>query len=327
MPNYITHALCANDILQELKHESLKIVIEKNPQVYAMGSSGPDFLFYYRTFPWLDQSQNKEVHNIGQVVHVEKVNEFYRNFVNYILEEKDQEVKEIEIAYLAGHLMHYALDTSAHPFVFFHSGEMKGASKYWHYRLESMIDTVMVKQVKKLDLAHIDAVGMVNSTLKVRKILSKIYRDVVNDVYGLDFDLSIYEECYETMPQVVKLLFDPHNLKFSWIQAGEKLAQQEWNFSSHMVIGKIDTEHDVLNLKKLPWNHPSDEQDVSNESFVELYQKAILRGLAILYALSDVLYHQGSKTKLLKVIGNLSYDTGKENAAKMQYYGSIYENN
>ena len=107
---------------------------------------------------------------------------------------------------------------------------MKGETKYWHYRLESMIDTVMVKQIKELDLAHVDAVGMVSSTYKVRKILSAFYAQTVKEVYGIDLDHSVYEECFETTPKVVKWLFDPHNLKFAWIQAGERASKNDWLF-------------------------------------------------------------------------------------------------
>lgn len=325
MPNYITHALCANDALQSLKAEKLKSTIQKYPQVYALGSSGPDFLFYYRTLPWSDQSNNKEVHNIGNLVHSERINEFYKEAVLNVLNELDEEKKAIKLSYIAGHLMHYALDTNAHPFVFFHSGEMKGKTKYWHYRLESMIDTVMVKQIKKMDLAHVDALGFVSSNEKVRKILSNYYASIVNTVYGLDIETSIYEECFETTPKVVKLLFDPHNLKYAWIQAMEKASNKDWFFSSHMVTSKVDKVHDVLNLKHQVWNHPSYENEVSTESFVDLYNKAILKGQAILYALNEVIYEKGSMNHLLNIIGDLSYDTGKKDAAVMQYYGSIYE--
>ena len=233
MPNYITHALCANDILQDLQSKKLVSLIQKYPQVYALGSSGPDFLFYYRTFPWQDQSNNKTVHNVGNIVHSEKINDFYKEAIRFCMHETNEEKRNIQLVYLAGHLMHYALDTSAHPFVFFHSGEMKGETKYWHYRLESMIDTVMLKQIKQLDIAHVDAVGLVESSLKVRKVLSAFYAQVVKVVYGIDLDKSVYEECFETTPKVVKWLFDPHNLKFAWIQAGEKASKNDWKFSSH----------------------------------------------------------------------------------------------
>ncbi len=325
MPNYITHALCANDILQDLNSNKMVQLIQKYPQVYALGSSGPDFLFYYRTFPWQDQSQNKTVHNVGNIVHSEKINDFYKEALRFCMHETSEEKRNIQLVYLAGHLMHYALDTIAHPFVFFHSGEMKGETKYWHYRLESMIDTVMVKQIKELDLAHVDAVGMVSSTYKVRKILSAFYAQTVKEVYGIDLDHSVYEECFETTPKVVKWLFDPHNLKFAWIQAGERASKNDWLFSSHMVTGKLDKKHDVLNLKHHVWNHPSDEIEVSTESFLDLYDKAIIKGQSILEALNKLFFEKGSLVDVLNVIGNLSYDTGKENAAPMQFYGSIYE--
>lgn len=325
MPNYITHALCANDAIQGIVDIPLKKTIQENIQVYTLGSSGPDFIFYYRTFPWLDQSRNKDVHAIGQVVHSHAVNAFYKCAIEKVLNETNCHKKEILVAYLSGHLMHYALDTCAHPFVFFRSGEMKGKTKYWHYRYESMIDTLMVKQIKKIDLAHIDAIKLIDSSKENRKIISEFYAAIVHEVYQLDDDALVYEECFETMPEVVKWLFDPHNLKFSWIQSFEKIAKQEWMFSSHMVIGKMDKEHDILNLNHQAWNHPCVEEEISTESFIDLYQKAVLKGQAILYALSNVVYELGSLDKLLLLIGNLSYDTGKEGSYTMNFYGSVYE--
>ena len=48
MPNIITHALCAHDVLEQISDLKLKQAILKYPRVFSMASSGPDFLFYYK---------------------------------------------------------------------------------------------------------------------------------------------------------------------------------------------------------------------------------------------------------------------------------------
>ena len=89
--------------------------------------------------------------------------------------------------FLAGHLMHWSLDHKAHPFVFNRSGEIAGDTKYWHYRFESMIDTMMVKQIKGYKLSEVKSYEFVDSKPEHRKIIGDFFRKIVLSVYNLDF--------------------------------------------------------------------------------------------------------------------------------------------
>lgn len=324
MPNIMTHALCAQDALQTLKAPNLLRLIQMYPQVYSMAASGPDFLFYYRTFPWQDQSGCAEVYAVGNAVHSHHINAFYQKAVQLIQDEKDPRSKDILTVFLAGHLAHWSLDTCAHPYVFFHTGEMKGETKYWHYRLESMIDTWMVQQIKGYQLKAMPSYRMVDSSPLVRSVIAPFYQAIVKAVYGDDLDLDVYLECLETMPKVAKLLFDPSNAKRVWIVGLEKAMKAPWKFSSHMIFGEVDTTHDILNLKHTPWNHPCDVNETSTESFLDLYEKAVLRAQACLYALEDILQHQAMPSTLNAILQDRNYDTGKANPPAMRSYRPLY---
>lgn len=327
MPNLITHALCAQDALQEFKSEYLLGLIQKYPQVYSMASSGPDFIFYYRVYPWLDQSKCKEVYAVGNAIHAHHINAFYQKALGLIQNEVNPRHQEIMQVFIAGHILHWSLDTSAHPYVFFHTGEMRGATRYWHYRLESMIDTAMVQSIKGYQLSTMPSGQIVGSTLEVRKVISQFYADIVQDVYGDMLEPSVYEECLETMPKVAQLLFDPKNSKLKWIQSIENLMKAPWKFSSHMVLGELDTQHDVLNLEHLEWSHPCDKNEVSKESFVDLYEKAVLRGLGCLYTLDAIFRQQQKPEALTSLLQDRNYDTGKSNPSAMKFYRPIYKEN
>lgn len=324
MPNLMTHALCANDALQNFKSETLLPLIQKYPQVYSMGASGPDFIFYYRVFPWQDQSKCKDVYGVGNAVHHHNINAFYTSALNYLLNLEDDEQKDILTVFLAGHLMHWALDTLAHPYVFYHTGEMKGETKYWHYRLESMIDTVMVTQIKGMNLSAFPSGKIVGSSPIVRDCVSRFYNTVVNDVYDIQLGEAIYQECLSSMAKVATLLFDPSSAKLKWIQSLEKLMKSPWQFSSHVVYGQVDAQRDILNLNHTPWVHPCDDSDVHTESFVDLYNQAILRGQAALYAFEGILTHQSSLDQLTQILKDRNYDTGLANPPEMKFYKPIY---
>lgn len=320
MPNIIAHALCANDVLQQLPNLEIKRVIQKYPRVFSMATSGPDFLFYYKALPFQDDKDAKPVHEIGNIIHKKWINRFYTKAIELI--QSETENKEILIVFLAGHLMHWSLDHKTHPFVFNRSGEIAGDTKYWHYRFESMIDTMMVKQIKGYRLNETKSYEFVDSLPEHRKIIGEFYRKIVLSVYNLDFNNEIYEECFESMHKLSKMLFDPNTMLFPLVQAAEKAMGLEWKYSSHMVIGKIDTEHDVLNLKHSPWQHPCDNT-LSIKSFVDLYEEAILVGQAVLYRLNDIVY-KNQKVSLDNLLNDLGYDTGKANEMELKFYRSIY---
>jgi hypothetical protein len=81
MPSLLTHYLCGNEMLKVLQNEDLINIITKYRQIFNIGTQGPDIFFYYRVWPWLD---SKGINKLGERMHVEKVNDFFINAVEYI---------------------------------------------------------------------------------------------------------------------------------------------------------------------------------------------------------------------------------------------------
>jgi len=325
MPNIMTHALCAHDILQEFEDNDVYQSIQKNPSVYSTASSGPDFLFYYKAYPFQDADAAKQIHQIGEDVHKQNINDFYTKAVDLIKHEKNESKKCVLTSFIAGHLTHWALDSIAHPFVFHRSGEMKGKTQYWHYRFESMLDTIMVKQIKQLSLEKNPSNLMVTLKRLDIDVCAQLYCDIVNHVFKTHHSVDVFKQSFKDMALISKWLFDPHTRLFPWVQAIEKRLGVDWKYSSHMIIGDLDQKHDVLNLNHSTWSHPSDPLSLSNESFLDLYDRAILRGRTVLNAFNDVLFNDKPIDLMLEVLNNQSYDTGYSSAKPMHNYQSIYE--
>jgi hypothetical protein len=186
-----------------------------------------------------------------------------------------------------------------------------------------MIDTMMVKQIKGYRLNETKSYEFVDSLPEHRKIIGDFYREIVLSVYNLEFSTEIYEECFESMYKLSRMLFDPNTTLFPLVQATEKAMGLEWKYSSHMVIGKIDLEHDVLNLKHDTWVHPCDSNEISTKSFIDLYDEAILVGQAVLFRLNDMVY-ENKQVNLDNILNDLGYDTGKANEMELKFYHSIY---
>ena len=324
MPNIATHGLLAQEVLDKAPFDVLADVIRRYPKAYFLGSNGPDFLFYYNALPWQNAQGAKRFNRYGNRVHSEKIDAFYHKAVEVIRRFEDRTLQEAAISFLAGHLTHWSLDTVAHPYVFHKTGPIAGETRYWHYRLESNIYILMVKQIKGYSLKDFDAPQLVNADAATRKAVAMLYQPILKEVYDEDVTVEELIECMTSFHKVARLLNDPLTLKFPLVAAIERHFKIEWKFSGHMVIGRMDTTRDILNLKHTSWTHPCDASMVFNDSFIDLYQQAKERATGVLCALNDVLYKHSMPGQLISLIGDRTYDTGLKNPPEMLYFNPIY---
>lgn len=322
MPNVVTHGLMALDVYNQLESSRVKSAIHKFPKAYLLGSNGPDILFYYNVFPWQDQKLNEKVANYGHTVHKTRINEFYNVATEFILKIQDPVRQEILISYLAGHLQHWALDALAHPFIFYRSGELKGKTRYDHYRYESMIDALMVMYVKGRKLQDLHAKRFVDVSDEEKRVIASFYQRILQNVFGIVENQEVIESAIGSLKNILNFLYDPYSVKLPIIKAYEKALNKPWAFSSHVVSSSIDAKYDVLNLKHELWLNPTDLQDISTQSFVDLYNESIQLGIEGVLVLNDVLDHKRSNFD--DYLKGKCYDTGKEEGVEMKYFDSIY---
>jgi len=324
MPNIATHGLLAQDVLDKAPFQTLADLIAHYPKAYFLGSNGPDLLFYYHALPWQDQKSSARLVGLGNRVHAEKIDDFYRSALRIIKATEDHQLKNAMIAFLAGHLTHWSLDTIAHPYIFYKTGPIAGTTKYWHSRFESNIDTLMVKQIKGFSLSKFNIPQLVDADELTKQAVSILYPGILKEIFGEEVSPADIIECITSFHSIIKLLNDPYTLKFPLVQFGESLAGRRWSFSCHMVTGVCDEQHDILNLNHTRWIHPSDAAKISTESFIDLYAGASERAVGVLCAFNDVLYKDSMPEQLISLIGDRTYDTGMKNPPEMTNFEPVY---
>lgn len=319
IPNVVTHGLMALDVYNKLQSSSVQSAIRAYPKSYLLGSNGPDLLFYYKVFPWEDQTLNKAVAQFGNKVHESHINDFFTYALNFIQEIKDPKRKEILTSYIAGHFMHWSLDSTAHPFIFYRSGEIAGNTQFWHYRYESMIDALMLTYYKRRKLTDLKASRLVDVGTDERRIIASFYQSALRDVFNIDIEASIIDSAIVSFRKILKFLYDPHNIVTPLIK---KVERKSWAFSSHIVNSQLDSEHDILNLKKEAWSNPTDIEDISHKSFIELYEDSVDLGIVLIDAFIEALVN--NRTNFDDILKGRRYDTGRQVGIEMKYYDSIY---
>ncbi|QNN60050.1 zinc dependent phospholipase C family protein [Erysipelothrix inopinata] len=325
IPNVITHGLMALDVYNKLEESDVQKAIKNHPRAYLLGSNGPDLFFYYNVLPWQDQNKNRIVTGYGETVHTRHINDFYNTAAKTIVENKDERRREILTAYLAGHFMHWSLDSLGHPFIFYRGGEIAGETQYWHFRYESMLDSLMVLYVKQRRLEDINIEKFVDVDDEERRVISTFYQSILKTVFDIHISTSVVDSCIRSFKTTLRFLFDPHNIKTPIIRMYENYKGKPWAYTSHVVNSNIDAEYDVLNLKKEAWCNPTNLEDVSHLSFIEIYDQSVEQGVVLIESLNSFL--KGETVSFDPLLQNRQYDTGRPVGDVMKYYGSIYEHN
>lgn len=323
MPNVLTHGLMAQEIVKQLSEQKILAATEAHKNVYLFASNGPDFLFYYNVWPWLDQKRANEVSEHGEIMHKEKINEFIDTMILIAQKQDDEKNKQIMIAYIAGYLCHWALDSVAHPFVFYRSGDMKGEQKYDHYRYESAIDSKIVQLVYQQKLSKYPTVKFMNLNAYQEKVVAFLVSHAHQKVYQSSLTSQECLMCMKHAKEVLRILFDPTNLLYPVLRTFEKIMHKEKTpFTSHIVRGYMDHRYDELNMDREAWFNPCDPSEVHHESFMQLFEQAIGRGKLVLKAFEKMLDQQ------LDSIGNVvldrSFDTDRADKAPMIVFDNIY---
>lgn len=323
MPNVITHGLMALKTKEHVSTAQIQSAITKYHDVYLFGSNGPDFLFYYNVWPWLDQKEAARISDHGELMHTKKINEFVDTMIAITKIQRDQEAKDMMISFIAGYLCHWALDTTAHPFVFYRSGNMKGKEKYDHYRYESMLDSKLVIEVYQEKLTRYPTRKFLSMNKQGEQVVAFLVSQAHQRVYGSSLSTQECRTCMRHAKQVLPLLFDPHTLWYDAVCAFEKVKfNGAQSFSSHMVIGRLDQDHDELNIKRDVWFNPTYPDAPHNETFLELFQRSIGRAKLALSAFENIL--EDNLDSMSHVLLNRSFDTDRSDGAPMIVFDNIY---
>lgn len=325
MPNVVTHGLMALDVYNQLETSRVKSAIKAFPKAYLLGSNGPDILFYYQALPWQNQELNQKIADYGHVVHSENINEFYNTAMEFVLSIKDERRQDILISFMAGHLQHWALDTLAHPFIFYRSGPLEGKRPYDHYRYESMIDALMVTYVKRKRLQNLKAKRFLDVSDEERRVIASFYQRLLDAVFDIKISPQVIEDAIKTFKKSLTYLYDPNNVAFNLVSRLEKRFGTPWKYSSHIVSSKIDAKYDVLNLKHEAWSNPTNVDEVSTQSFVDIYNQSIDLGLDALAHLNQTL--ETKEIRFDDLLQGRCYDTGRSEGFAMVVYDSIYLKN
>lgn len=331
MPDLWTHMLCGHEVLKHIEEGSFKEIIENEIKLFNLGTQGGDIFFYYKFWPWIG---NMDGTDYAHFVHTKRTGELFINGLDYLKYKIDNENDFNKIfSYLAGFMCHFAMDTSAHPYIFYFSGiydsKKPETKKFigWHKKLEVIIDTILLEEKKGMKTFRNPAHKEIYIGKSVPQSIKDFFTNVMDKLYGGKINGDFINIAYKDMIHGLKIMHDTTGIKASIVRAYEFLTGSNKKYSDAIYQKVGDLSIDYLNKNHYEWLHPCDNREIHRESFYDLYERAVERGEMMVKTAIEYLNGKCDMDTLKEMFPSVSYYTGKpvDDNCSMMYFKLISE--
>ena len=237
----------------------------------------------------------------------------------------DEEIKKDMMTYVCGHLCHWALDATSHPYVFYRTGTCKGKSAWYHHRFESLIDAIMLKVKKECTIEDFKFYEISDASKEEARAIARIYVPAIRQILGFEIKPHQIMESLKDWHFIESLFYDASGDKLKALQTLETFTKAYNSLSGYIVPNEPDDPYDVMNLLHTRWVHPSDDTLVSTESFFDLYDKAQLLAMEAIRLFLAACENPDLDDDLLNLIKDRNYNLGTNDHKEMINFDLIYE--
>lgn len=309
MPATAVHAYFAQD-LNDILPKEIKNKLDVN-RLKTFGQS-TDSLMFYNLFSILP---GKKIRDFQKYFHTNKTQEFFINLINYIKENDYTEDIDVN-SFLVGAICHYVLDSTVHPYIYYKTGYFnkndKSTYKYnnVHTFMETFLDNDMIKRRESINPYKFNISKFSFDTSKFSNELNDTIKYTFKETFDVDNMDKIY---YKSLKQMRNSIFifrqDRYGIKkFFYKLADTFTSKRVFRFEAISYHYPLNDRHNFLNENHKLWRNPCDYSLTSEESFLDLYLRALKLTKVMICASFD--YINGKDIELEKVFINKSYITG-----------------
>lgn len=309
MPATVVHAYFAQD-LNDILPKEIKNKLDVN-RLKTFGQS-IDSLMFYNLFSILP---GKKIRDFQKYFHTNKTQDFFVNLINYIKENDYTEDIDVN-SFLVGTICHYILDSIVHPYIYYKTGYFnkndKSTYKYnnVHTFMETFLDNDMIKRRESINPYKFNISKFSFDTSKFSNELNDTIKYTFKETFDVDNMDKIY---YKSLKQMRNSIFifrqDRYGIKkFFYKLADTFTSKRVFRFEAISYHYPLNDRHNFLNENHKLWRNPCDYSLTSEESFLDLYLRALKLAKVMICASFD--YINGKDIELEKVFINKSYITG-----------------
>jgi hypothetical protein len=317
MPSHFAHLIFAEEALAAALGPEAGRLLSAHGSHFRFGAQGPDFFYHnQRTMPTgLRYGVLSHRHLYGTLV---------QNMVGEALRLKASVQSELA-AYILGFVTHAPLDRETHPFIGYFAGWVDPTREETqrlfrcHAFYERILDLLVLRERRGKTPAEFDFLPLVRCGRMLPYPVLKTIVKSLNATYpALSFksrDRRRVENAYHDTITFYKFTnhINPH-LHILAYRRDQKDGFRQRRFAL-LHPPAVPEGYDFLNESRLAWCHPCDAGQSSHETFLELYEHALLKAAEMVRGVWEVNARRSSPEGLAGLIGEESLDTGREQCA------------
>ena len=313
MPSMVTHRLFADDIYKDLNNGIIKQAIDDAFELFSIGSSGPDFFFFYGVWPWRNKEKKHNFHKFGSWIHREKVDITFSTLFTMCKETKNP----LHIAYTSGILAHWCLDHTAHPYVFNQTGMNENLHRFYEATIDREImnlKNITYKQLKPSDIVKYQST--------THEPIYDLYSAVIKNGWNVELNKEDVRQGVIDIYQVERFLYNPKGKRVPFVSFIEKLFHVEGYATNMMIPAIANPKWDVMNTQHRLWHHPQTNEE-HTESFMDLYNRALDVAKEVYPRFEMYLNDELPLEDVLSIIGKKNFHTGLEIPEEFKYFDLV----
>ncbi len=299
MPATYTHYTFSKDVYKVIK----PLVQEKiDFNIFSLFNQSFDLLYFSK-------------YKLGIYAHQHFVNLYFQNIIYFIRDKHLENNKEV-LSYLYGSICHYILDSTIHPYVYYYTGVYKDKStkKYIgkHAYFEFMLDAIIYQERNHKNIARANIRKEIFQKYNFNKDLNDIIDYTFVNTFQFKNAHSYIKRGIKNYSFVLRHGFMSRlGIKYYLYRLLDfrPFKKMVLHYNCYY-IRKLD--YRVLNKEHNKWYYPVDKEIHFHYSFYDLYDVAIERARALIEHIDSAIdKDEKDIKKVLREIGNLGYDTGK----------------
>lgn len=266
MPAFSTHYLFAEEMMNTLKDIA---DFEINENAVLIGAQGPDIFFFHRVFPW---QPGKPLRKLGSSLHREKAGVLLNKLYKYCSKTESNIAK----SYAFGFILHYALDKSCHPYIYYIQNKITESHPEFnphsaHNIIELSLDSLMLSLCLNIkNPVHFETEKTIKAT---ENELNEISEEIafLADITAEESKTAILD-----MKNMQRLLLDKNGKKKKIAAKLEKIASpftKNFLLSAYFRTDNLEKAKKYANIYNGKWKSPFCKQ-TSRKSFFDLYKEA-----------------------------------------------------
>lgn len=310
MPAFAAHYLLAKQIFDTFHADARFAQLEERP--FLLGAQGPDPLLFHRLIP--GYMAGRSARGVSSALHRAAPNQIFSAMADYL---KKHPESTAAFSYACGFLTHYALDSVAHPYVYYVQSAIRKARHIpyipfiIHNRIEANIDAGIINRILgEPDARKFNAPEQLCAPQPVKLEIGQMMSEVSRRVVGAKWGAETYAQSFDDMCAVQQILYDPQGKKRKWMYALQ--APFYWFagpfITSLMRCPSPEKLWDFMNDSGEVWSYPVAPEITSRDSFEVLFDRAAELSARLLPAFASLV--ESGDRALFTYTENRSFLTG-----------------